>query len=591
MAPGDRLISGRAIWAIVGLFILTLTLGSMTVNAANGPVAPITPSLCIDSSYCAPPDTIPYKLASAARLTGYFVDSVFGSNNNSGKSDVRAWRSLSKAKKSELPVGADVWFKTGQESSNTIGVTWGCTENDRCILGTYWMNDGIETRGLPSGGNPGSKYTPQSSWEGHTFVGTYPKGFSKKTKNISAIKAVSGYVTVENLNCWKQNGLCISVDKDSYGHNIFDNVMSYINGIEVYVANRDDEFGGFNEVKNSEFYEVASCWRDEIMTGCRELNGWPKCTGHVRSSNNSFHNNLVELCSGEGSGNTEEGGNNRIHDNIFIGTRGLCMYVNGGHDNVFERNICIGGGRQSWADGYERATGDTGGFFSMSWESNGYRKGGAMVGNVFKNNLGIGVKSCLGWGVSSVPGSDGFSTMGLEYIGNTCLLAGQSIFSTNNIGPESAQVFSAGSVVIANNIFGARNPIDGDKDGFDAYQPANCVPKNDISNGYVVVFDNLLEGEKWDDPDCAGSSGLENVGAGLQGKSGDAIDYSLAGPGAIADGTRRFGFNDVCIGAASKAIGNGVRSSKIVGLTRDALNNPRGTGTTDIGAVLRASCF
>ena len=132
------------------------------IHAEEGSIPPHRLALCIDLDYCPPNDLIIEQPTSNTPVTGYFVDSISGSDANSGKSHDQAWRTAAKAEAARLAVGSDVWFKAGGEWEEQLIVDWGGTSGDRAIVGTYHMVDGVEMRGLPNDSDPGSPDTAQS---------------------------------------------------------------------------------------------------------------------------------------------------------------------------------------------------------------------------------------------------------------------------------------------------------------------------------------------------------------------------------------------------------------------------------------------
>jgi len=540
------------------LVFLTIT-GAGCIFAAPDSIPPQTPPLCIDSDFCAEAPTIPYNPDKV--LTGYFVDAVAGSDNNSGITNAQAWRTVSRVSKANLPTGADIWFKSGQEWSEAITVDWNCTASNRCIIGTYWMNAGVETRGLPGGGDPGSPDSRQSSWKGATFEGTYPTGFSKVTKYAPLVRARTAYVTFENINCWKSNGACFEVSKDSGGHAIFDNVMAHISATVSYTSNRDI---GSNEVKNSEFSKAASCWYDKL-DGCDKTNTWSSCTKHigVNNQNNRFHHNIVRECWGEGMGNSGRTRNNRIYDNIFIWTRSAVLYANGAQNIVFERNIVLGGAGQEAARPYFRNPSNTGNAAKLGFENSSYRASFSATGNIWRNNLFVGTGSCFSIGAESEAEADPDSVIGGAFIGNTCINADTYWHNAEGSAKHESMFRNPGAIIIQNNIFAKRNPL--------TARVGNCNESRAIKDGWITSSHNLTE-EKWTDGDCYDVSDQENQLARFMRST-----FSNPGP------AQRYSFLDICIKASSDANDTGTNALDI--LTTDALGNSRSNQPDDIGAV------
>ncbi|MBV1906963.1 MAG: hypothetical protein KUG75_12875 [Pseudomonadales bacterium] len=481
-------------------FTLGFALFGITANFTSADVvAPVAPPLCIDSDYCGQGPAIPYNPEPNAEVaTGFFIDPVNGSNANKGTSDAESWSDFTNLTKSNIPSGSDVWFKSGTEIAGRLSIVWECSANNRCIVGTYHMRNGLEQRGLPNDKNPGSPDTAQSTWEGFTVQGNYPSGFTKAGRHTPQINIQSAYVTLENLNCWKSSGKCIQVDRYSGGAALIDNVMTHISATASFQSNRD--IGG-NEIKNSEFSQGAKCWDDQLE-GCNTPGQWSSCTAFVTSNDNSFHHNIVRECWGEGIAAFSEAKGLHVYDNKVIWVRSANLYCNGCQDSIWERNMVIGGAHQVAAKTFNRGGDTTGTAMALSYENSSIIAGIAATGNIFRNNFVTGAKKCITFGADTRIEANPEWYISGEFIGNTCVYNDGYWSTAEGPSTQSGALGFHGSIKIINNIFGPNNP--------DSVF-TNCKENSSIANKYVVENYNLYE-DDLDDSDCAsGANSLTNA--------------------------------------------------------------------------------
>jgi len=512
-------------------------------------------------------------LAGGGSLQGHFV-SATGNDSLDGLSDATAW--LTTANLSGLASGSDVFFKSTDEWDSRLIIDWPCEISDRCVVGTYWMNGGVETRGLPSGGLPGSPDTAQSTWECATFHSDFPTTYGTGGDKFKGwVSVETRYATIENICVWKADGVGFQVlGTAGAGDAIFENVLGHLIASSGYTANRDL---GNNLFNNSVISQASACWGYQL-TGCTTGGAWSSSTKHVRSDGSVFSNNIVRESWGEGMGNSSECDGNVIRDNVFYRNRSTNSYANGCSNVVFERNLYLGCGTISEAEcsvaGAVKslwrtiASANTGSAIRLSYENSSYTNGIAATGNIARNNVMINTSTCLSIGAESSAENDLTAYFGIDFIGNTCLAVTSSFWSASDGSSKHVSVYNApGAVNIKNNIFALR-PNAGTNCNDNAAGTTHSTP-------YIVSDYNQTD-EAWDDNGCAGTNDQENT----------VVDFVTASFPEATSPTS-YTLSSACLDVLSDAIGNGPNS--LTNLTKDALSSTR-TIPFDIGA-LREACI
>ena len=78
----------------------------------------------------------------------YYVDTTNGSDSNSGNSVDKPWRTVSKVNNYSFATGDDIYFKCGETWSEQLKVRWNGSENDRSIIGAYYIDNGKAVFGV-----------------------------------------------------------------------------------------------------------------------------------------------------------------------------------------------------------------------------------------------------------------------------------------------------------------------------------------------------------------------------------------------------------------------------------------------------------
>ena len=510
-------------------------------------------------------------------VTGWFAASS-GNNSNNCTSHLTPCLTGSGLKAKGLASGDDVWFLSGDSFQEDFIIDWGCTIGNRCIVGTYHVIDSDPIRGLPSGGLPGSPDTAQSTWECATFYDDFPNTYDASRKFKGQLNLNTRYITAENLCLWKSEGIGVQVQGSAgAGDAIMDNLLVHIAASSGYTANRDL---GNNEFMNSVVSQSSGCWGYQ-KTGCTTGGAWSSCAKHVGSNDNNFHHNIVRECWGEGMGNSGEGDNNRVADSTFYKVRSTNSYANGNSNTLFERNLYLGCGTGIEStcalstfpgDGSESfwrtvASANSGSAFRLSYENSSYDIGIAADNNIFRNNLIVATASCMSIGAESSAEADLNATIGVFYLGNTCLAVSGGFWSAADGSSKHVSVYkNASAVVIQNNIFALRTGT-GD----------NCSDSAaGTTNAIVYIESDYNQTDKvWDDNGCRGSNDQENT----------LVSFANS-TWTPATSPTTYEFADACLTGASDAIGNG--PTVLANLVADAVERLR-VNPFDMG-LMRAPC-
>jgi len=341
-----------------------------------------------------------------------------GNDNANGLSHATAWKSISKVNKHRFKTGDDVYLLSGSKWNDRLAVDWQGTPQNRVIIGSYYINNGVVKIGV----KPNSKKP--------TLSGSYPlfeKAGARPSKRYQGLVQVyANYVTVQNIRVEKSSGNGIILVKN-YHHAIFEN-----NEVDT-TAGSSMVFGRkthSNIMRNNIMRRCAMGWKDKKWKGT-----WPLCNGAVGSRNNLIESNLVTDSYGEGIVAFDVGANNNvIRNNTIVVVRTVGIYVDNGANNIVENNIVVGD---------STGKGNKGVAFALSVED--YPKMRHATGNIFRNNLAANTVLCFWVGMEPKASAGGYKVGG-EFIGNTCTGMNntlRSVVKSNNI-----QAFT-----ISNNIF------------------------------------------------------------------------------------------------------------------------------------------
>jgi len=355
--------------------------------------------------------------ASNAFAASYYVRPT-GNDNANGLSHATAWKSINRVNKHRFKTGDDVYLLSGGKWNSRLAVDWQGTSNNRVIIGSYYIKNGVEKIGV----KPKTKKP--------TLSGSYPLFESAKARPArryqGLVQVYANYVTVQNLRVEKSSGIGINLVKN-YHHAIFENNEVDITAGSSMLFERKTHS---NIMRKNIMRQCGRAWKDKKSKGT-----WPICNGAVGSRNNLIENNLVTDSYGEGIVAYGVGAdNNIIRKNTIVVVRTVGIYVDNGANNIVENNIIAGD---------STGKGNKGSAFALNVED--YPKMKNATGNIFRNNLAANTVTCFWMGMEPKAIAGGYKVGG-EFIGNTCTGMERTLRST--VKANNIQRFT-----VSNNIF------------------------------------------------------------------------------------------------------------------------------------------
>ncbi|MCK5271637.1 MAG: right-handed parallel beta-helix repeat-containing protein [Sedimentisphaerales bacterium] len=153
----------------------------------------------------------------------YYVDATGGNDTNDGLSDATAWQTIGKVNNYSFLTGDDVFFKCGGTWTGTyLFVDWSGSDNDRVVIGAYYIDGGNEVHGI-SGNKPiidGNDTAPTDNYDGLITI-----------ENRE-------YITVENIHIKRSAGYGVWNYRSD--NTLVDNIYikrTYMQGVYFYDSN------------------------------------------------------------------------------------------------------------------------------------------------------------------------------------------------------------------------------------------------------------------------------------------------------------------------------------------------------------------
>lgn len=316
-------------------------------------------------------------------------------------------------------------------------ISWNGTENNRAIVGAYYLNGGNETIGVPTGG---SKPIIMGS-----YTGPCP-GIPGSCINVSSAvpsKGYSGlvqinanYITIQNLRVQNSAGRGIVLNTNLH-HAIIENSEIYHTAGNSTIFNRGTSY---NILRNNDTSLCAIGWKQGDWVAVSKT--WPTCNSAVGSHHNIFEGNFIHESYGEGIVMLINSNYNIVRGNTLAAVRSSNIYMDNGSNNIIENNILIG---------------DRDGEYVYSNPGDGHTYGGGIdvkvesygtmydsINNIVRNNLLVRTGGLL-MGLEPEAELAG-KKLGVKFINNT-LVETATYIRLN----DPAQYYD--SVEIANNIF------------------------------------------------------------------------------------------------------------------------------------------
>lgn len=260
-----------------------------------------------------------FSLNKICYSTSYYIDSLNGSDSNTGKSNSQAWKTLKKINQTSFKNGDDIYLRCGSNFKyQKITVSWPGTKDNRVVIGAYYMAGGVETVGVNGDGKP--------IIDGNN---SYP---TSKNSYLVGINNDINYVTIQDLNVIHSNQYGIKVSSgakyctiqrdrvdDTYLENIF--------------------FAGSANYGKVEYCELTrgSRLRLEMIGACR---GWPpggiKMTGTLNGiiEYNKVYNQYAE--------GIIVGSNSTCKFNVVGDSMGVGIYIQSQHSAEVAYNLVYG---------------------------------------------------------------------------------------------------------------------------------------------------------------------------------------------------------------------------------------------------------
>jgi len=370
----------------------------------------------------------------------YYIKSN-GNDSADGTSDATAWKTLSKANEHLFKSGDDIYLRAGDKwDKQQLKIFTSGTSENRTVVDSYYMSGGTPIAGVPAGTNK------------PIINGTYPALFETKGavpggRYGALVEVWADYVTVKNLNLTNSAGISLVVAKTHHHAVIENNVFDKAAGGTMQFERTSHS----NIMRNNVSRFCGLLVRDAPHEGTH-----PSCNSAIYSWNNIFEGNYVTEAFGEGMAAFGRSSDNNIfRGNTLAAIFSVGIYIDNGANNIVEHNMIVGDPSGT----YDRdPLGYPAPAFVVTAEA--IRNPESPTGNIIRNNLIAGAKTCFEVGVWDEPYDLGVRAGG-KFIGNTCVGVRQPVIIWNN-----GNIDATDKVEVANNIFlDYEIECDGDRSG------------------------------------------------------------------------------------------------------------------------------
>jgi MYXO-CTERM domain-containing protein len=141
-------------------------------------------------------------LAQPASGESYYVRSG-GDDGADGLSDATAWASISRVNQHDFAAGDDVYFRCGDVwTAQALTIDWSGTDQDRAVVGAYYLSGGQETVGVNGDGRP----LLDGDWVDIAGV------------NRPLIDLRAEWITVQDMHVYNSYGIGLRIS-EGFGHN------------------------------------------------------------------------------------------------------------------------------------------------------------------------------------------------------------------------------------------------------------------------------------------------------------------------------------------------------------------------------------
>lgn len=236
-----------------------------------------------------------------------------GDDSADGRSHATAWATLQRVASQTFSPGDQILLRSGDTwKGEELRVDWSGSPSAYTVIGAYYLQDGVETRGV-NGNRPtisGAKRLPDNRHQG-------------------LIEVTGDYVRIENLALVDSEGRGVSLRGADFAQ--VSNVTTrgtYDSGIKLNASHDVLIENCFVTDSNRAFLDGESAWGSAIVgvesprltvRGCTVA----KVYGEGINANHGSHESLIE-------------------DNRVFGARALGIYVDASRDVTIRRNMVLG---------------------------------------------------------------------------------------------------------------------------------------------------------------------------------------------------------------------------------------------------------
>lgn len=370
----------------------------------------------------------------------YYVDATNGRDTNTGLSDVQAWKTVGKVNRYSFSSGDDVYFKAGGTWNETLTIDWGGIASNRAVVGSYYMNGGSETIGVPAGiAKPTFKGTCVSSSNCPVDVASAIPA----SRWLPLIDIKGNYTIVQNLKVKNSSGAGISVHgsskgKQQYNNNyILDNFAENILMNAVFLARTSHT----NVVRGNFITKAA------MVKPYGHNSNWPAAIGLALSDTNIIEDNYIYHSFGESIGVFDKSHYNIIRNNLIAKGNKPGIYISCSDDNIIENNKVLGDRTDPLillGNGYPS-------IFAYGTSSEAYCSADTK-NNVFRNNLAANVQYCFYNTIEKDAATSGYKAINNAFYNNTCVNAYIGFANISNEGAGNAYATFHNNIVTDVNI-------------------------------------------------------------------------------------------------------------------------------------------
>lgn len=250
-------------------------------------------------------------LAASAQAATYYVRPG-GDDSADGLSHDAAWATLEEVKRRSFEPGDHLLFLQGGRWEGQLIVNWPGTDDERTIVGAYYLQDGVPVRGFKSS-RPvidGTDSLPNQQYGG-------------------LVRVTKERVRIENLHVVNSEGRGIqfeSADDGIVAGCVVEN--SYKSGIKFIDSVRA-------AVKNNTITRVGMAYPEEGKD-------WGGAIALVRSAKGIVRKNQISEVYGEAINLNENSADGLVEDNWIYAARAVGIYIDASPNVTVRRNLVVG---------------------------------------------------------------------------------------------------------------------------------------------------------------------------------------------------------------------------------------------------------